>query len=294
MPNTNEYVPYATSPSGSIVTGTHGSGGGPVGFVWSSTLGTISIGDLPGGNRNSYLSTISSDFQGVGASSYAFSTTGAGLFRAIKWSPERGIETLPLPGATDLHFNSSARALLPDGRVFGQSASGAWLYSESDGSYEMLEGAEAMTRVSPDGTFFAGEASLGGARAAYWTREEGLTYLPLMDEHFFSNFRGMSDDGTVIVGTSVGQMGGEQVLWLDRGEPVRVIDFATDLGLDMDGWRIINVGSVSADGSTIVGTARHESWASGHVEGFVLTIPAPGAGAVMLAAGAMAIRRRKR
>lgn len=184
--------------------------------------------------------------------------------------------------------------MLSDGRIFGKSASGTWLYTSDTGSFEMLEGAEAMSRVSADGAFFAGEATIGGgARAAYWTRDGGLAALPLLTEDdIFSNLRGMSDDGSVMVGRSVGTFGGENVLWIDQKAPIPITDFATSLGIDMTGWRITAVSGVSGDGSTIVGTARHESWESGHLEGFVLTIPAPGSASI-LGAALVAFRRRR-
>ncbi len=295
LPDTNDYLPYATSPSGRFITGTHGSGGGPIGFVWSNQLGTVAIGDLPGGKRDSYLSDITDDGYGVGASSFAFSSTGAGLFRAIQWDNVNGLTELPLPSANDDQFNSSARAVLSDGRIFGKSASGAWLYSPDTASFEMLDGAGAMSRVSADGEFFAGETTIGGgARAAYWTRDGGLTPLPLLDGHSFSNLRGMSDDGSVIVGESVhlNGIGNDRVIWIDQMAPIPLTDFATSLGIDMTGWRITAVSGVSGDGSTIVGTARHESWESGHLEGFVLTIPAP-ASAGVLGVVLVAFRRRR-
>lgn len=287
--NTGSYSGSKVSPSGAIIIGTDGG----LGAVWSDSLGAVSIGDVPGGAERSFLYAVNDAGFAVGQGSHDRNEFNAPLYRAIKWTPEGGLETLPLPGGdSDLATNSRAWSVLDDGRVFGQSASGAWLYSESTG-FEMLEGAEYMTRSNSDGTFFGGTYGPGGSKPVYWTREEGLRFLPLMDGHDGGNFFGMSDDGSVIVGVSFGPSSVGQVIWLNQSEPIRIVDFAASLGLDMEGWVVTNVIDVSADGSTIVGSARHTSWETGRSEGFVLTIPAPGAGVVVLAGGAMAIRRRR-
>jgi len=290
LPNTSNYYAFDVSSDGSYVLGQYGQHG----FVWSESFGTVAVGDLPGGTVRSVMTSIGDDGTAVGTSSFGFAPNGSPLNRAIRWTPSGGIEALPLPGANDLLSNSQANVALPDGRIFGRSASGAWLYDERNGTFEMLPDADGMIRANPDGTFFGGQDSLGGgARAAYWTRDEGLTFLPVMDGHVFSNFRGMSDDGSVITGISIGQSDAQRVVWLNRGAPIRVIDYATSLGLDMEGWVISDVFDVSADGSTIVGSARHVSWESGHLEGFVLTIPAPASAGVLAAFGLGAMRRRR-
>lgn len=245
----------------------------------------VSIGDLPGGRRDSYLTTITETGYGVGASSMSIDG-GPAFGRAISWSPQGGMQLLPLPSPDDEGISSSARQLLPDGRIFGQSASGAWLYSETDG-FEMLDGARHMNFASDDGSIFSGTSLATGTNPGYWTRENGLQHLPLLGDHFFGNVLGMSADGSVIVGTSQGV----PTVWVDQGEAIEFTDYAESFGLDMTGWSILSARQVSADGTTIVGTARHESW-QGHVEGFVLTIPAP-ASAGVLGVVLVVFRRRR-
>lgn len=285
---TIDYLPYLTSPSGSLISGTHVSDGGTVGFVWSESLGTLSIGELPGGNRNSYLSAITEHGYGVGASATSLTEGGQSYSRAISWTPEGGMQLLPLPSPSDEGSSSSARTMLPDGRIFGRSASGAWLYSEDTG-FEMLPGAQHMNFATDDGSMLSGTGGEGANNPSYWTRETGLVELPLLGDDFFGSMLGMSGDGSVMVGVSQGV----PVVWIDQGAPVTVAEYAESFGLDMTGWRITSMGNVSADGTTIVGTARHESWASGHLEGFVLTIPAPGTTGILMAAGMAAVRRRR-
>jgi len=91
----------------------------------------------------------------------------------------------------------------------------------------------------------------------------------------------------------VGRRSGDLVVWIDQGEPMLIKDYAESLGIDMTNWGITNVFDVSADGTTIVGAARHASWSGDRVEGFVLTIPTPGAAVVLGVSGLFAGRRRR-
>ncbi len=281
--------PYASDPENNLVLGRISNlNGGSIGYVWSEGEGYTLIGDLPGGNARSGLTAIKSDGSyGIGFSSFAFNSFGAPINRAVSWTPDGGLQPLQLPPGDDELAGSLAYQMLPDGRIFGRSESGIWLYSEI-GGFEILDGAQHMTRSSADGSFFSGTSLATGNHPAYWTRESGLQHLPLLGDHFFGNVLGMSADGSVIVGTSQGV----ECVWIDQGEAIEFIDYAESFGIDMTGWSILNMGQVSADGRTIVGTARHASWEIGRVEGFVLTIPAP-ASAGVLGAVLVAFRRRR-
>lgn len=291
LPRSNGPGTYETakvSPSGNYIAGRYQG----LGSVWSETTGTVQVGDLPGGSDSSYVWSINDHGMAVGQASYGFNSLGAPLFRATRWTQTGGLEAMPLPNSSDLDGNSVAWSLLDDGRVFGNSASGSWLYSDDSG-FEMLPGAEGMTESNSDGTFLAGQVPDPTNTAgvpAYWTPEGGRQYLPGLEFGQPGNPAGFSDDGSVIVG----RRGSDLVVWIDKGEPMLVRDYAESLGIDMTGWTIINVIDVSADGTTIVGGARHSSWGGPdfRVEGFVLTIPAPGVLVVLMVGCGIAVRRR--
>lgn len=291
LPGYNWPEPYAATSSNRFILGSAGvSPRGFEGFIWSETGGYTMIGDLPGGNHRSALTALTDDGSfGVGYSSFALTPGGFNIYRAVSWTPEGGLQPLRLPDGDDEMAGSHVYRMLPDGRLLGYSASGAWLYSDST-DFEMLPGAQWMPFITDDGSMLSGTASRSASWPAYWTREEGLVELALLSGDIFGSMLGMSGDGSVMVGVSQGK----PVVWLDRGAPITVSDYAESFGLDMTEWVILNMGNVSADGSTIVGTARHTSWAPGRVEGFVLTIPAPGSACVTVIAGAMASRRRRR
>lgn len=271
-PGTSGYTPDAFSDGGAYVLGTHStSQGGPVGFLWSAADGVVSIGDLPGGRTNSWLAYLSETRVGVGESSFAFNAINAPLFRAVRWSEQGGLEPLPLPEG-DPPEGSAAYRLLDDGRIFGRSESGAWFWSEQTG-FEMLPGAEGMTRCSPDGSILVGTAPnnpvSGYSTPAYWTADEGLTHLPLLNPDDFGLLRGMSDDGSIIVGV----LNTEQVVWVNQKQPMTIEQYGASLGLDMTGWNIHEVSGVSSDGTTIVGTAGRDGQAG--LEGFRLRMYEP-------------------
>lgn len=273
------------SPSGNHIAGRYAG----LGAIWLDGGDAVSVGDLPGGIESSYIFDVDDQGRGVGQSAYGTNPFGAPLVRAIQWLPSGGLQALPLPHPDDEMGNSVANAILPDGRILGVSDSGTWFYSETDG-FEMLPGATGMSRSTPDGNLLAGLASNPDTNAsapAIWTRDEGLTFLPGIGSGVA---RSLSDDGSIIVGN----IAADEVVWVDQGDPVPVEEFAESFGIDMTGWRINNVGAISADGSTIVGSARHDSWEAGRIEGFVLTIPAPGTigvlGVALLSAGC---RRRR-
>ena len=195
---------------------------------------------------------------------------------------------MPLPAESDLEFGSQALEILADGRIFGQSATGAWFYSEESGAFDILdEGARNMSFSSPDGTFLSGSILMPSPNAAYWTPETGRVFLPLLDPGIVvGQVRGMSDDGSLIVGVQ----NAAPVVWIDQGDPIRLNDFATELGIDLADWNIFDVSGISSDGSTIVGSAVNTT--TSFVEGFVLTIPAPAT--LALPALALLVTRRRR
>ena len=266
--------PEGISPSGNFVFGSYAAFGGtaPGDFVWSEKNGSVYVPSLPGGNELTTLWHINDQGVAVGYSSVGFTNTGASLNRAVRWTQDEGLEAFPLPTQSDESEQSVAIRTLSDGRVYGSSASGVWFYSEDTG-FEFIENLPVPLAMNSDGTFAAGAADnpiTGQFTPAYWTPFGGVQFLGLLDNDQIGLAVGMSDDGSIIVG----QSGSTHVVWIDQNEPLLVGEYATSLGIDMKGWNITGARCVSADGTTIVGTARHDDWGIGHLETFVLTIPA--------------------
>lgn len=281
------YDGLAVSPNGEYILGRYQG----LGSVWTEATGTVQIGDLPGGIEASSLRDINDSGLAVGQASHGFNSIGAPTYRAVRWNSTDGLVPMPLPAGDEASgLNSDAKGILSDGRIYGESASGAWIYSEDTG-FEMLPGAEGLGPSNSDGSFIVGianDSSLQASVAAYWTPDDGLQHLPRGDIGVSGAALSMSDDGSIIVG----RLGTQQVVWIDQGEPMLVTDYAASLGIDVSDFGIFSVYGVSADGTTIVGGGRRLSWEGGRVEGFVLTIPAPGTIGVLGVAFLAARRRR--
>jgi uncharacterized membrane protein len=292
LAGSGDYTARGVSPSGNYVVGSFATAAGTSGeFVWSSTSGTVGVGSLPGGRDETVFLSATDSGLVLGLSSIGFTNTGASLNRAVRWTASSGLEALPLPDTGDVNFQSMAFRTINDGRIFGRSESGAWLYSDDSG-FEMLDIPDGMNGINSTGTFLSGTTfnpSNGNNTPSYWTSETGEVHLPLLSPTDFGRTLDASDDGSVIVG----ELGSNKIVWLDQGSPIDIKDFAISLGLDMDGWNITRIGGVSADGSTIVGTANRNDWDLGRNEAFVLKIPAPSS-AIMLGASGLYVCRRRR
>lgn len=300
VPGGSFYESTNLSPSGNYVVGryTRPGGGGTLSYIWSESAGTVPLGDLSGGAEYTLVSAVSDAGVAVGSSTIGVTSTGARLNRAAIWTMSGGIEALPLPHPNDENSQSTALDILADGRIFGQSASGSWLYSVDDG-FEYLPVGSYLQNINSDASFMLGAKSVPGElfplRATYWTPDTGevelAPYSP--DQNYGAGF--MSDDGSIIIGS---QQDVGLLVWIDQGSPVLFEDYVRSVGVDLDGWTITSVADISADGTTIVGTAYHEDWFSGggppvRLEAFVMTIPAPSTFLAFAAIGGLLSRRHR-
>jgi len=289
VPDSSDNIGGTFSPSAEFIAGAHGS----TGLVWSRDLGTVSVGSLPGGRDTSSVGQINNEGMTVGSASFDFTVLGAPLNRAIKWTPAGGLEALPLPEPSDLGFNSRASHILADGRIFGHSNSGTWLYSEQAG-FEMLPVGSYMNQINSTGDFMIGTNLVNDPwpfRSTYWTPDTGEVQLEPLGSIASTSVIRMSEDGSVIVGEASNT---GFIIWLDQGTPMLLTDYAESLGIDMSGWFIERVTSISADGTTIIGIGAKLEWSgTNRSEGFVLTIPTPGAAVVLGISGLLACRRRR-
>jgi hypothetical protein len=118
----------------------------------------------------------------------------------------------------------------------------------------------------------------------------GLGDLP--GGRFVSSARGVTADGSIVVGQGNNADSlGEAFIW-DAGHGMRSLRAAleADYGMDLTGWQLTAANGISADGSVIVGEAFAPS---GAPEGFIVVIPEPATG-LLLASGLLllAVARR--
>jgi len=294
LPGTQGYQGGAVSPNGTYISGAHGviNLSAYYGFVWSEQTGMVSVGSLPGGRDVTRLGYITDDGVVVGMSDFDLTSTGVSLFRATKWTPQGGLEAIPLPDPTDLQHQSSALFVLDDGRVFGSSNSGRWLYSEDSG-FEMIPVGSYMRRISRSGDFMIGtmldSTSPIPHRARYWTPDTGEVSLAPYGDDYASEALYMSDDGSIIIGR--GTLGWQ--VWLDQGAPILFEDLIANYGIELGDWRIESINGISEDGRTIFGNAINLSSGEVLIEGFLIKIPAPMTIAPFVALGLVATRGRR-
>ena len=114
------------------------------------------------------------------------------------------------------------------------------------------------TAVSADGTVIVGGSTSanGFSEAFMWTEAGGTVGLgDLPGGDFCSTATGVSDDGSVIVGTGCSEIGLEAFMWTEAGGMV---------GLDggLDDFKFNSADDVTNDGSLIVGNSFSQSGAA--------------------------------
>ena len=158
----------------------------------------------------------------------------------------------------------------------------------------MLPVGSYMNQINSTGDFMIGTNLVNDPwpfRSTYWTPDTGEVQLEPLGSIASTSVIRMSEDGSVIVGEASNT---GFIIWLDQGTPMLLTDYAESLGIDMSGWFIERVTSISADGTTIIGIGAKLEWSgTNRSEGFVLTIPTPGAAVVLGISGLLACRRRR-
>jgi len=183
---------------------------GGLGFSQAyATSSFTGLGDLPGGEFFSFGIAVSDDGSVVVVNS--FSDNG---LEGAKWTAAGGL--VPIPALLGGEF--------PE--VF-------------------------PTAVSGDGTVIVGSStSANGFNEAFrWTEDGGTVGLgDLPDGGFCSNATGVSEDGSVIVGTGCSEIGSEAFRWTEDGGMV---------GLDggLDDRKFTFADDVTNDGTLVVGTS---------------------------------------
>jgi len=156
----------------------------------------------------------------------------------------------------------------------------------------------AAGNVSADGSVVVGNLMKSGDDGKYvyqpfrWTEAEGMVGLGHMPDTFHSHgtrARGVSADGSVIVGDAIrdeGPPNHDPFIWDQTHGMRNLSDVLThDYGLDLTGWHLATAEQLSADGTVIVGLGYNPA---GEVEPYRAVIPEPSS-LVLLGCCAMAL-----
>jgi uncharacterized membrane protein len=260
------------SADGKTVTGNSRWGEVQGGFVWTRTSGMIKIYDPAASLRFSYYRPTAISGNGdvvVGWMRREFlAADGQATLSdsGFRWSRINGLSELPaLPGMLS---DFRATVVSKDGQtIYGygwdtQTYFNRMVRWEQGKSVEVLEfptgspGAEwpgvKPTDVSADGQTIAGSAGHYGSGPGFLWRNGSITWLPYLPTtytHYPTNHpRGISLDGSVVVGHGSSNIGAEAYRWTQETGTV-------GLGLLPGGVAHSFAYDVSADASTIVGYA---------------------------------------
>ncbi len=258
-------VPFGISADGSVIVGSASSANGTEAFRWTASGGMMALGDLPGtGSFASHALGVSADGAiVVGQSSRLWPTA-----RAFRWTASTGLAALgSFPGGDGF---SAAHAITPDGQAIvgashnaaGQEEAFRWTASTGLVPLGFFPGS-GFTRalgVSADGAVVVGAGATNrGFEGFRWTVQDGMVGLGSLDPNdFASSASAVSADGKVLVGIGSGaaDFNGEAFVWFPLARMLNLKQYLLNHGASaVQGWRLIEASSVSADGLTIVGSA---------------------------------------
>ncbi len=264
------------------------------------------LGLLPG-QTESFALGVSGD--GATVVGYADHLEGPfdGYGEAFRWTEPGGMQGLGYvrPGGTW----SAARGISRDGTtIVGENQTGgvggdteAFIWTAAGGMRALpgLPGSgfndwEQANAANADGSVVVGWADVPGAGSSHAARWVGavLQDLGTLPGIPYSHAWSVSDNGQVIGGTAYG--GGQRAatVWTPTAGMLDLGSFLALHGVTMPaGYQPEYVFSVSGDGQTLGGVALNLT--TNRREGFVATIPSPGALAVLAPLAPPLMRRRR-
>jgi len=184
-------------------------------FSWTSGGGLVGLGDLPGGTEHSVAHDVSADGSTVVGYGHVDYEGWASGTEAFCWTSAGGLESLGVLPGWDF---SNARSISADGStVVGNLSSAgqsqAFLWTAADGMVGLGDAADYSSAyavaVTDDGPVVVGQKKRGANYLAFiWDQTNGVRNLrdALSDEGVnlagwtLIGARGISDDGTTIVG----------------------------------------------------------------------------------------------
>jgi probable HAF family extracellular repeat protein len=268
------------SANGSVIVGSSESQA----VRWTQETGIVGLGSLAGGIFLNSASGVSADGSVI---------VGNSGNQAARWTQESGtvgLGFLPYsycwPPYNDCGFyplNSSANAVSADGSVVvggGSIRNGSSPFFWTQGSNPGLNGLgeygyySKANGVSANGSVIVGVIDTriytnggSGYEAFRWTQSSGMVWLDdRADGHYFSEAKGVSADGSIVVGISSFERGSlEAFHWTQGKGMVSLKETLIGAGLDVSGWTLNEATGISADGFTIVGNGinplgKSEAW----------------------------------
>lgn len=245
-------------------------------FRWTQAGGMIGLG-----GNGSVANAVSGDGNVI-TGQYV-----AGGTRAFRWTPASGMQNLGTFGgysnSIGLGVSSDGTTIVGLGSTSGSGQAFRWTQAGGMVGLGWLPGDTNSQAIaaSADGSVVVGNsgASLTPDQSGFrWTQSQGMVDLGLYSAY------GVSGDGSVVVG-SLRVTGA--AIW-DEAHGVRDLkSLLIQDGINLNGWSLANALDVSADGKVITGVGQFGS----QLRGWMVVIPEPAAGTLVLLGGAAFLRR---
>jgi probable HAF family extracellular repeat protein len=283
-PDADNVIGASISADGAWVAGSCYGGPRAVAFRWSQAGGMEDLGTLPGSQFGSEAYGISGDGSVV--------VGAANADRAFRWTAAAGMQDLgTLSGGTYAWgFAVSSNAQVITGLSGTATGEVGFVWTESGGmqALQLIDGVEysAGLALSANGAVVAGYS---GNFAARWVNGVGSS-LGVAPGGSFSVAYAISGNGQVLGGASDNAAGDPvATIWTEGLGMVDLNTYLPTIGVDLSGWVLTTTTGISFDGTTMVGAGMY----NGAERGWLVTVPTPGAGALVGMGGVMALRRRR-
>ena len=290
MPATLGWAQGASS-NGSVIAGRdYDSSTGDHAWAWTQATGFTDLGSLPG-TSNGVGNGISPD-----GSTIVGASDGSRV-EAFRWTASSGISALGMGSglATNAFSASSNGSIIVGYDYYSNTGYEPMRWTQATGIVDMgfLPGDNLGMAygVSSDGSTIVG---FSGSHAFSWRAATGMVDLGFVPGSTLGIATAASGDGSVIVGQDRDPSSGNLVAAFWRGGAAYSLSSYLEQNgaTGLSGWTLTTAGSVSGNGSTVVGYGIDPA---GYREGFVATInPAPEPATIAVLGLSMAALLRKR
>ncbi len=223
-----------------------------------------------------------------------------GTFRAARWTQDSGWEDL---GALPGDYESSGNTISADGKTVAGYSVGTYFTAVTWTKETGLQALPnpfntfsntAVIAMAADGSAFVGEAQdlSEKSQAVVWNANGTSNVLANVTGFDSGAAYGVSGDGSIIGGTVfIDQVGGDTAaFWGADGTAYNLKAYLEGEGIDLTGWNLLAVTEVSQNGLYLTGRGINPA---GELEAFVVQIPAPGSGVLVLVGVGVLGRRRR-
>jgi uncharacterized membrane protein len=276
---------YGISGNGLTVVG----GGAPtenaMAFRWTQDGGYQGLGTIPG-----YFVSNARDANHDGSIVVGTVSDTSGVFsQAFRWTQSGGMQGLGAGTGADAISGDGTTIV---GTLTGQPLAMRWTQA---GGAQLLpslggSGDSRARAVNFDGSIIVGSSG-PTFRPTKWINGSPIELLSSLSNSRLTPL-GLSDDGSVVAGDVQANVGGNFAgVWTAATGTIRLSDYLTAHGVTIPaGLNLETCAAISSDGKTFAGYTTSDLLG---IQGYVATIPSPGALGVLCLSMGFAARRRR-